>query len=227
MEFYEFFEKIISYIPNGFENIKAVAEMLLPWVLGLMTAATCLFGHTLHKIWNAFVFFSIGFTVPMLVLEMLFQPTGTVFWICAAVCFALGVLCAIYSKKLFKLQLFVTTFFIVYASVPSVLSFLGKTASVAAGFILAIAAGILSAKYKYIVLILTTAVSGAFMFFDLVELHTALPHLYGIILSVLFSAVGIGVQCYIDRKELAESLEEVKNQRDKIKKTLRKGKEKR
>lgn len=99
MEFYELIEEIIGFIPEQFEGLRHNAEIVLPWILIICTAATCLFGHKVHKIWNAFLFFWIGFFVPLFIIEALFKPTGVLFWICAVLSAGVGVCCAVYSKK--------------------------------------------------------------------------------------------------------------------------------
>lgn len=224
MEFYELIEKIISYIPEGFESQKQAAEIILPWILGFCTAATCLFGHTVHKIWNAFFFFWIGFLVPMFLIEFVFAPEGTVFWILAVVCAALGVICAVYSKKLFRIQLFITTLIMVFISVPAYLSFLGEAGSVLAGFLIAVIAAILSIKYKYIMLIITTSFSGSFMLFNIIEKHFGFGHTLSTVFAVIFAFIGLAVQCYVERKELKETYEHLKEQRKKIKSRSKKNK---
>ncbi len=217
MEFYELIEKIINAIPDGYENISAAAEAALPWILGFCSAATCFFGHKVHKIWNAFFFFWIGFLVPVFIIGLIFRPAG--FWMNVLIIFGIicGGACAFYSKRLFKLQLFVTTFLMVFATLPSYLTFLGNTASVAVGFIAALAAGILSTKYKYIITIITTSFSGAFMLFGVFDANTPLNHTAASVLSVICGIIGIAVQCFVERKELKETWESLKEKKEKIK----------
>lgn len=216
MEFYELIDKITNAIPPGYENIRSVFETLLPWLFGLFTAATCLFGHAVHKIWNAFLFFCIGFFLPMLIIQGLFAPTGAVFWICAALSAVLGGICAYFSKKIYKAYLFISTFFLVFISVSSYLSFLGDYGSVAAGFVLAVAAAILSTKYKYITVIVTTAFSGSFMLFNIVENKLSIPHTAATALAVLFAFVGMATQCFVERSELKETYEHLKERKKQL-----------
>ncbi len=136
MEFYELIEKIIGFIPDEFENLRNFSEIVMPWFLGICTAATCLFGHKVHTVWKAFLFFWIGFFIPLLILQIILEPTGALFWLCTVLCAVLGVLCAVYSKKIHKAELFITTFFIVFISVPAYLSFLGNSGSILAGLLL-------------------------------------------------------------------------------------------
>ena len=217
MEFYELLEKIINAIPSGYENIRYAAEAALPWILGICSAATCLFGHKIHKIWNAFFFFWIGFLVPVFIIGLLFKTTG--FWMNALIVVGIicGAACAFYSKKLFKLQLFITTFIMVFTTLPSYLTFLGSAASVAVGALAALAAGILSTKYKYIITIITTSFSGSFMLFGVFEANVGLSHTAASALSVIAGIIGLGIQCYIERKELKETWEKLKEKKEKVK----------
>ena len=216
MEFYELLEKMIDAIPPGYDSIRIAAEAALPWILGFCSAATCLFGHKIHKIWNAFFFFWIGFLVPVFVLGLLFDPKGlgmNILIVFGAVC---GCLCAYFSRHLLKLQLFATAFFMVFAALPSYLAFLGKAASVAVGFAAAVTAGILSTKYKYIVTIVTTSFSGAFILFGVLEANAGLTHFAASVFSVLAGAAGLTFQCFVERKELKETWENLKAKKEKI-----------
>lgn len=157
MEFYELIEMITNAVPDGYENVRLIMESALPWALAVCSAATCFFGHTVHKIWNYFFFFWIGFLVPVFLLGLIFDASGDRMYALIAVGAITGAACSYYSKKLFKLQLFVTAFLMVFISLPSYLAFMGKAASVAVSLTLGAAAGILSTKYKYIATIVTTA----------------------------------------------------------------------
>lgn len=226
MEFYELIEEIVSAIPDGYENVRRVAEVLLPWILGICTAATCFFGHAVHKIWNAFLFFWIGFFVPMLIIQGLFAPVGAVFWICAALSAAFGAACAYFSKKIYKVYLFISTLIMVFIAVPAYLSFLGEVGSVLAGLVLAVAAAILSIKYKYLTVIVTTAFSGSFMFFNIIERQTGQSHVLITVFAVIFALLGLAVQCYVEREELKETYEHLKERKKQIKSVPGKWKEK-
>ena len=57
MEFYEFFEKLVSYVPADFQRLKTACENILPWLFGLLTVTTSFAGHFMHKVWNIFFFF--------------------------------------------------------------------------------------------------------------------------------------------------------------------------
>ncbi len=217
MEFYELIEKIIGFIPDEFKNLRNISEIAMPWILGICTAATCLFGHKVHTVWKAFLFFWIGFFIPLLILQILFEPTGVLFWVFTVLCVAVGVLCAVYSKKIHKAELFITTFFIVFISVPSYLSFLGNSGSMLAGLFLSVAAAVLSIKYKYITVIVTTSFSGSFMLFNIIESKTGFPHIPITVFAIVFALCGFALQCYVEREELKETYENLKKRKNQMK----------
>lgn len=158
---------------------------------------------------DAFFFFWIGFLVPVFLIGLIFKPNGAwmnVLIILGVIC---GGLCAYYSKRLFKLQLFITTFFMVFATLPSYIDFISNIGAVIIGFAVALIAGILSTKYKYIVTIITTSYSGAFMLFGVFEANAGLGHTAASVLSVITGTIGLGVQCYVEREELKETYERI------------------
>ena len=217
MEFYEFLEKICGFIPDNYESLKSAAQAVMPVLFALFAGATSFAGHFMHKVWNAFFFFGIGFIVPLFVLFALFKPSGAVFWILVVLCAACGVACAYFSKHLFRAKLFITSFLLVYIAVPQYLSFLGKFGSVLAGFVVAIVAAVLSIKYKYIAVICTTAFSGALMLWNVIEGAFGLNHVAVMIFAALTGVAGLAVQCLIERKELKETYEEIKEKSKKVK----------
>ncbi|WP_297031207.1 hypothetical protein [uncultured Eubacterium sp.] len=157
MEFYEFFEKTVSFVPSDFEHFKNICELILPWLFGILTVATSFAGHFMHKVWNIFFFFGIGFFVPLFASFVILKPTGAFFWVLVLLSAVIGVLCAVYSHKLHKTKLFITTLSMVYIAVSGYLLGLGKGISVLIGIIVAVIAALLAVKYKYLALIVTTA----------------------------------------------------------------------
>ena len=226
MEFYEFFEKICSYIPEGYEGLRNAAEAILPWLFGIMTGATCFFGHFMHKVWNKFFFWGIGFIVPLLILFAVFKPTGIVFWVLVITCIGTGVLCAWKSGNLFKAKIFVTTFLMTFIAVSGYVDRLGSAAAILLGLIFAAAAAILGIKYKYITVIATTAFSGSMMFWGIFENTLGMNHTLRMVLAIILGIIGLAVQCYVERKELKESYEEIKEKGKKAKHAYEKVKDK-
>ena len=115
MEFYEFFEKIIGFIPEGFKRTSEICEAVLPWLFGFFTLATSFVGHFMHKIWNIFFFFGIGFFVPLFVLFAIFQPSGAVFWlIVLGSVLGLFVVVSLYWSFSFQLSYYFFEYFFVF-----------------------------------------------------------------------------------------------------------------
>lgn len=217
MEFYEFFEKIISYIPNNIEHLRTICEAVLPWLFGFFTLATSFAGHFMHKVWNIFFFFGIGFFVPLLIIFALINPTGFFFWVIVAICVAIGVLCAVYSHHLHKTKLFITTLLMVYIAVSGYVIALGTGLAVLIGIIVAVTAAILAIKYKYLAVIATTAFSGSMMFWDMIEAKFTVNHTLVMVLAIVMGACGLAVQCVVEKNELKETYEEVKEKSKKVK----------
>lgn len=217
MQFYEFFEKICGFIPDQYEGIQATAEIALPWLFGIFALATCFCGQFMHKVWNVCLFFVIGFFVPLFILFVLFQPEGRLFTVFEILCLALGIVCAYYAQRLHRIRVAVTTFLMVYIAAPSFLKFLGGGMSVFVGFLLAIILAFVSVKYKYLTVMATTSFTGAMLFWGMVASKTGMSHVVVMLLTVLVGAIGLAVQCYIERKELKKSLTEVKEVHKKAK----------
>ena len=210
MEFYEFFEKLVSYIPNDFEHLRAICESVLLWLFGFFTLATSFAGHFMHKVWNIFFFFSVGFFVPLFISFALLMPTGFFFWVIVAVCIAIGVLCAVYSHHLHKTKLFITTLWMVYIAVSGYVLALGTGVAVLSGIIIAVAAAILATKYKYIAVIATTAFSGSMMFWDMIEARFTINHTLVMVLVIVMGVCGLAVQCVVEKDELKETYGKIK-----------------
>ncbi len=223
MEFYEFFEKLIDFFPEGYESAKAMCQACLPWLYAIFTIATCFFGHFMHKVWNACLFFSIGFFLPLIILfAVLKEPSGVLFWILVLACLAIGVLCAVYSKHLFKTKLFITTFVMVYITVSDYLITIGKGIGILVGLLLALIAGILSIKYKYMMLMITTSFSGSFLFWNWMEDQLSFSHLLMTAFAVLMGCLGLAVQIFVEKEELKESYHGIRKHSEKVKKLHKK-----
>lgn len=209
---------MIEYIPESYTNLRNFMNAFLPIFLCICTSATCLFGHKIHSIWKAFTYFMIGFFLPMFILELLFEPTGIIFWILAIICFAIAIICAVYLRKIHKAELFVTTFFTVYISLPAYIAFLGKGSSIITALIVAIIAAILSIKYKYLTVIVTTSFTGSFMFFSILESKLMISHTLVTVLALIFAFIGLAVQCYVEKDELKETVKKINEKKEKLKK---------
>lgn len=218
MEFYEFFEKLVSYVPADFQRLKTACENILPWLFGLLTVTTSFAGHFMHKVWNIFFFFGIGFFVPLFASFVILKPTGAFFWVLVLLSTVIGVLCAVYSHKLHKTKLFITTLLMVYIAVSGYLLGLGKGIAVLFGIIVAVIAALLAVKYKYLAVIVTTAFSGSMLFWDMIESHFAFNHNLSMIFALVMGLCGLLCQCVVEKKELKETYEHIKENADKVKK---------
>lgn len=218
MEFYEFFEKLVSYVPADFQQLKTACENILPWLFGFLTVTTSFAGHFMHKVWNIFFFFGIGFFVPLFASFVILKPTGAFFWALVLLSAVIGVLCAVYSHKLHKTKLFITTLLMVYIAVSGYLLGLGKGIAVLFGIIVAVIAALLAVKYKYLAVIVTTAFSGSMMFWDMIESHFAFNHNLSMIFAIVMGFCGLLCQCVVEKKELKETYEHIKENADKVKK---------
>ena len=221
MEFYEFFEKIIGFIPENFRKTSEICEAALPWLFGFFTLATSFVGHFMHKIWNMFFFFGIGFFVPLFVLFAIFRPSGTVFWVVVLGCVAIGVLCAVYSRHLHKTKLFITTLLMVYIAISGYLIALGRGVAILFGIVVAIIAAILSIKYKYIAVIANTSFSGSMMFWNMIKAKFGAPYIIVNILAIVMGIAGLAVQIYVERKELKETYKDIKDKSKKVKQKVK------
>ena len=119
MEFYEFFEKLVSYVPADFQRLKTACENILPWLFGI---------------------------------------------------------------------------------------------------IVAVIAALLAVKYKYLAVIVTTAFSGSMMFLDMIESHFEFNHNLSMIFAIVMGFCGLLCQCVVEKKELKETYEHIKENADKVKK---------
>lgn len=224
MEFYEFFEKIVSYIPSEFEYLKKICELILPWLFGIFTLATSFAGHFMHKVWNIFFFFSIGFFIPLFIFFVIVQPSGAFFWLLVFVCAVIGIFCAAYSHKLHKTKLFITTLLMVYIAVSGYVLGLGKGIAVFLGIVVAIIAAVLAVKYKYLAVIATTAFSGSMMFWNMIESHLSFNHTLSMIFAIVMGVCGLACQCVVEKDELKETYEHIKENSHKVKKKVAKTK---
>lgn len=82
----------MSYVPADFQQLKTACENILPWLFGLLTVTTSFAGHFMHKVWNIFFFFGIGFFVPLFAFFVILKPTGAFFWALALLSAVIGVL---------------------------------------------------------------------------------------------------------------------------------------
>ena len=202
MEFLELLKVIQESIPPDYAWVSQAISDIFPWLVLGMALLLCFFGHKVHQLWAEFLFCGIGILVGIITGAFLvgaFSELST--WVLLPP-LLLGMLGAIFAKRLHKLQLFFVNAALVYAALPSVLSrWLPETASVLIGLVVAVIVGILAAKYKYIVTIITTSVSGALtagpMILELVKVNS-----FSLLLALegVLIAAGLTVQFLTERR---------------------------
>lgn len=214
MEFLELLKVIQDVIPPEYAGVSQAISAVFPGLVLAMSLLLCFFGHKVHQLWAECLFCGIGIlagvitggillgTVPNLSTGWLFLPP-----------LLLGVLGAVFAKRLHKLQLFFVNATLVYAALPGILSrWLPDTPSILIGLAAAIVVGLLAAKYKYIVTIITTSISGAVaaapMILELVKVNS-LPLLLS--LEAVLAAAGLLMQFLTEKR--AKAKEELKKKK--------------
>lgn len=221
MEFVELLEKIAQYVPSQYTGVANFLEIALPVLFISAAAATCFFGHKLHKIWTGFLFFCISVFVFFVIGALIPKAPA---WPFLTIGIIAGIAAAIYSHRLFKVQLFIVNMIMSYIFVSDFLVlFLPKDFALLISFICGIAVGILATRYKYIFLLITTSVTGASMTIStLFQVISYSNNVLKIVLIILLSAAGLLVQFYFERKELKETGHKLLERVDKVHKTAKK-----
>ncbi len=214
MQFYDLFKTIINYIPDAFSPVRAFMWEAMPYVLMGCALFTSFFGLKCAGIWCGLTFFWMGGTLAARFLLPAFNMYDFWFWTMFGVCIAIAVLCAYFSKYLFRAQLMISSFLLVYSSLPAFVWYLGERGAVAVSLIVAAAIAFLTVRYKYLLVIITTSFSGSFIFWEVVSDRYGVP--YEKLWAVLMGFVALAFQCYICREQLKETYKDVK---EKYKKT--------
>lgn len=214
MEFLELLREIQAVIPADYAWVSQAISDVFPWLALGMALLLCFFGHKVHKLWAECLFCGIGILLGIITGAFLMGAFPSLsMWVLFLPPLLLGVLGAVFAKRLHKLQLFFVNATLVYAALPGVLSvWLPDTAAVLLGLAGAILVGLLAAKYKYVVTIITTSISGAItavpMILALVKVNN-LPLL--IFLEVILSVAGLIVQFLAEKR--AKEKERAKEER--------------
>ncbi len=217
MLFYDLFKELIGYIPERLGFLSGFFYEAMPFVLMACALFTAFFGLKYLAAWNAVSFFFIGLALSAEYLLPKRDLTDIVYWTWLAVCFIIAVLCAVFSKYLFRVQLVVTAFFAIYATLPSYITFFGETFSKIISAIVALSVGFLTVKYKYIVMIFVTSFSGSFAFWGVAEERYGVP--YKVLLAFFTGVAACAFQVLINRKRLEETYKDVKKKYETTKKT--------
>ena len=194
MQFYGLFEKIINYIPDSFTIVREYIYIALPFVLMACALFTAFFAYYILPAVNY---------------------NDVVFWIMGGVCLLVGILCAYFSKYLFRAQLVVSNFALVYASLPAFIVFLGDIPSKIVSAIVAGAMAFLNIKYKYLFILLTTSFSGSFIFWEVIENRYNIK--YTFVYAIIMGVLAFAFQCYMNRKQIKDTYKDVKKKYKKTK----------
>lgn len=225
MEFIELLEKITEYIPAQYAAVLNFLEIAIPLLFTAAAVATCFFGHKLHKLWAAFFFFVTAFFLVFAGLSLL--PEIPV-WIIDILSIAAGVAAAVYSHKLFKVQLFIVNTVLSYIFISDILIlFVSRWIALILSLICGIIVGIAATKYKYIFILVTTSLTGASL--TIGALFDALMwdnNILKITMTVILSILGLLVQFYFERKELKETGHRLFEKVNKVHNTVKKAKNK-
>lgn len=206
VEFLELLKTIQAVIPSDYAWVSQAISNVFPWLTLAIALFLCLFGYKVHRLWAAFLFCGMGILVGVITgafLMITFPNLNG--WVGLSPPLVLGVLGVVFSKRLHKLQLFLVNATLVYAALPGILSrYLPDTVAVLAGLACAIAVGILAAKYKYIVTIITTSVSGALTAVPMILALVKVDNLpFEITLKILLAAVGLLAQTLLHKHDAA------------------------
>lgn len=160
MEFYDFLARVVSYIPAEFAGTAAAAQALLPAVGLVFALLTCFLGYRLHRVWITLSFAFVGFWGGALLCMFIPGISSTVaLWIGLAVAIGAGFL----SHRLFAVGLFCYNAWLIFSLVYELTApLLPGWACTLLALALGIVAGILVLRFKMVVTISTTCVSGAF-----------------------------------------------------------------
>ena len=219
VQFYDLFKSIFDNIPAGFPAVREFLTELMPYLLMGCALFTAFFGLKCASAWCCVTFFMLGGTVSAKLLLPAFNMYDFWFWVMFSVCIVIAILSAYFSQYLFRAQLVVSMFFLVYASLPAFVWYLGEWGAKIVSLVVACALAFLTVKYKYMLIIATTAFSGSFIFCEVMAERYAMP--YEKPVGILMGVLAFMFQCFICRKQLKETYEDVKW---KVEKTEQEGK---
>ena len=127
---------------------------------GLVIAVlNCFFGFKLRKLWVSVFGFLVGFSAGFALASLLVQDNSAVVTVAAVV---LGVLLALIAYKLYQAGVFLWCGISAFTTFYQLLPFQTEWIAILVCAVLAILVGIIAVKFMRPIIILTTAVSGAF-----------------------------------------------------------------
>lgn len=217
MEFIELLEEVLKQVPAKYSSWVQGIEIILPILILVISLVTCFFGHKVHKLWNIFLFFWLGFWI--VALSGIFFPATWDIRIFIGLGLIVGILAAIKSNQLHHLQLFIINSFMAFSILPSLLeNMLNPIFALLLGLLLSIGIGLLAAKLKYLVTIVSTSIHGAMMAAPLLWNQFNLDNEPLIVTTALILMIlGIIAQFYQEHvkksKEKHQSLQETSEQK--------------
>ncbi len=208
MQFYEFFKSLLDYMPPQFQGVQSFLSVMLPYVLMACALFTSFFGLKCAGMWCATTFFFLGSAISSRLILPGFSVYSFEYWLLFGVCISIGLVCAYFSKYLFRVQLLASMFVLVYAALPPFISFFGDIFSRIISLIVAAALAFLTVKYKYILVIATTAFSGSFIFWGVAEEQFGIK--LKLLLGILMGVVALAFQCINSIDKLLDTYDDVK-----------------
>ena len=219
MQFYDLFRNLLTYIPDRFSYVSGFFSELLPLLLMVCALFTAFFGLKCGSLWCGTTFFLLGssLSAQYILPSVDFQDLG--FWFALSLCVIIGVLCAYFSKYLYRVQLAVSLFFLVLTGMPPFIFHFGDLFARIVSAVVALALAFLSVKYKYLIVIVTTSFSGSFIFWNVISSnYYDVP--FEFFVASFMGVAALCFQVYFNREQLKETYKDVKM---KYKKTKRAG----
>lgn len=190
MEAINLLENIAINNSNEYAELTNFILSITPYLLLVFSFLTCFLGYKLRRLWVGLGFAVAGFLIGCSILPQINIGISILIGI------VLAVLTIVFSLQLYKLQLFLINFVSSYIFFSKIIcTFLPNLACILISLAIAIFIGLLALKYMYIVTIITTSISGAFIM--LKQLFDLLDFKYNIfyyILLVILSILGMLVQ---------------------------------
>ena len=164
MEIVDVIETIQKYIPSEYSGISEGIAYAMPIIFLACALITVFLGYKFHRFWARLTMTVVSFI--LVALASAFFPNANIN-IFIVLAFIIATIVAYFSKYLYKVQVFIINFVTAYIFLPDILSkILPNIYSILIGLVLAIIVGIYSVKYKYIVTIITTSITGSMLVFN-------------------------------------------------------------
>ena len=164
MEIVDVIETIQKYIPSEYSGISEGITYAMPIIFLACALITVFLGYKFHRFWARLTMTVVSFILVALTSAFFPDANINIFIVLA---FIIATIVAYFSKYLYKVQVFIINFVTAYIFLPDILSkIIPNVYSILIGLVLAIIVGIYSVKYKYIVTIITTSITGSMLVFN-------------------------------------------------------------